>query len=133
MDQLFAYLGQAMTYVAKLLTPAEWSGLIWLLAVVSSFTEIFKRTFRAFTAAWHNQPIYMASFVMSGIASFFLWPHVSTVPWWIVGIIGGPAANLLHRVTIGVLKWKYPELAAAITGDRRKTVQPPPGGVERRT
>lgn len=119
-------------WLVGLLTPAEWQAVLWLMLLIYSLTELAKRLYRAATARYTRAEVWFGALVVGFAGAFFVWPEDSAVEWWIAGLCAGPMSSVLHRLAVGLLERISPELAAAVTGDRRRRDLPPPGGIERR-
>jgi len=102
-----------------LLTLPEWVALAWILLVIFSFTESFKRMLTLYMAKKkRKQALYFCSFITGFIFSFLIWPEGQTIPWFIAGAVSGPLSNFLHYILIVVIKWKFPRLALILSGKK---------------
>lgn len=119
-----------LEFIIKLLTADEWTALILIGLVVYSGTEIAKRVHRKLTKRYGNFDVWFFALALGFVSSWVLWPDNSSMPWYVLGIITGPALSWLHTHAIKIIAWKWPGLAAALTGNRRKTDNGPPNGGE---
>lgn len=117
-----------------LFSPAEWRAIAWLLLATVAATHTLKIVWRwsPFRGGSHGHVQLIA--VVAGFASaFFVWPAAGTVPWFMAGVIAGPASSVAFWMAFALLKKYLPTTAAAINADRRRNESgPPPGDVERR-
>ena len=113
-------------WLLSLLTTAEWRAILWLLMVTLAGTHTLKLTLRNWLSkgGGHGQVALMAAGV-SMVAAYFVWP-AGSVPWWIAGIVGGPASNIAFKAGFALLKRFTPDLAATVNLDRRKVCGLPP-------
>lgn len=108
--------------IIELLTPPQWRALIFLLLITSAVTETVKRVFLLkVTAAVRKRVVYAVAFVTGITSGLVGWAMVGTAEiagyWWLTfGVIVGPAANFLHWLSLGLVGWKFPGLAAALKG-----------------
>lgn len=121
-----------LNQILSLITPAEWQAILWLMLAIYSGTEVVKRLYRAMTHRYSANEIWLVSFAIGLATSYFIWPDNSEVWWFIAGACGGPMSNIIHKAAIVMLRKVSPDIANAITGERRKRWMGPPGGVERR-
>ena len=115
-----------LQWFLNLLTTAEWRAILWLLMVTLAGTHTIK-------VAWRNLPfsgggggqVALVAAGCSMVAAYFVWP-VGSVPWWLAGIVGGPASNIAFKLGFALLKRFTPDLAATVNLDRRKVWGLPP-------
>jgi len=114
-----SWLGSISNVIQSLLTMQEWVALVWVLLVIFAFTESFKRFIAIYMAKINRkQALYFCAFAAGIAASFLLWPDNKTIPWFIAGIVSGPLSNFLHWLVVSLIEWKYPKLAAIISGKK---------------
>ena len=120
--------------IINLLTPKEWEALLWLMACTLAATQTVKVLWRLspIRGGGHIGVNVIATF--TGMASAFaVWPANETAPWYVAGVIAGPASSLVFKIAFSLIKKFFPDTAAAINADRRRTeMGPPPETVERR-
>lgn len=121
-----------LNWIIGLITPAEWSAVLWLMLTIYAATEIAKRAWRLFTKHYGSRIAWIAAALASFAAAAELWPDASIVPWWLAGIIGGPISNVVYKLAVVVIDRTSPGLARVFTGERRRRDDPLPGGIERR-
>lgn len=108
----------------------EWRAFIWIIIATLAATHTIKIVWRRWIpmAGGGHGHISIVSAIASIVLSFFLWPSGSG-PWWIAGIICGPASNIAFKIGFALLKKFVPDVAMAINMDRRKDSMPiPPEG-----
>ena len=106
-------------FIQSLLTGQEWVALAWVLIVICASTESFKRIVIVYMAKKNRkQALYLCAFIAGFATSFLLWPEQKTIPWFIAGVVSGPLSNFLHWAVISMIEWKYPRLAAIISGKK---------------
>lgn len=109
----------------KVLTLDQWKALGFLLLIVAAVAETYKRVFLAgMSPTKKRRHIYAVSFVTGVGAGGAGWVMAGTdnVPdyyWLTFGVLAGPAANFIHWVLLGVVAWKWPDLADNLPGKRR--------------
>src|SRR3990172_2822337 len=117
----------------NLFTPDEWRSVIWLLLCTLALPISLKVLWRLSPVRGGGDGGVQLIAIASGfIAAFLLWPEASG-PWYVAGIIAGPASSLAFKAAFAALSKFSPGIAAAINFDRRKQdLGPPPDGVPRR-
>ena len=110
-----------MEFIIALLKPAEWTALAWALGFVLAATNVTKIIFRYLP--WPDRSFTRTetrgiSFLLGIIAAFFLWPATSTAPWWLAGIVLGPAMSIFYKYAAIIVRWKFPGLWNAINAER---------------
>ena len=118
--------------IAGSLTDGEMTAAIHLAGFVLAVTELLKRIWRRIGTRYYDKDVWFISSAVGVVGAWFLWPPDSNVPFWIAGLIGSGLVSFAHRYAIVLVEWKFPDLAAILTGDRRKGHAPPPDGEERR-
>lgn len=121
-----------LNWIIGLITPAEWAAVLWLMLLIYAATEIAKRAWRLFTKQYGSRVAWIAAALVSFVGASELWPDESIVPWWMVGIIGGPISNVMYKLGVVLIDRVSPGTARLFTGERRRRDEPPPGGLERR-
>lgn len=119
-------MDQIIQWILGLLTQAEWRAIAWLLMVTLAGTHTLKVLWRL--SPWpggSHGHVHLMSAAVAFTASFFVWP-AGLVPWWIAGIVGGPASNIAFKAGFALLKRFTPDLAATVNMDRRKVWGLPP-------
>ena len=114
-------MNEITTWLLALITPAEWSGLLWLLVATLTATHTVKVTWRlipAIPGTGTAGQLSAVSAVLSLGISYFIWPGASTVPWWLAGVIGGPLSNYAFKIINAVLKKFAPDIAAFVNADK---------------
>jgi len=107
------------TFLQSLLSVPEWIALAWILIVIFSFTESFKRMLTLYMSKKKRKAaLYVCAGLTGFVFSFLLWPKINTIPWFVAGIISGPLSNFLHYVLIVAIKWKFPGLALILSGKK---------------
>jgi MFS family permease len=123
-EQLLAFVPQILQYLGALFTGAEWKALLVLVGATLAGTHTLK-------VAWRLLPWQMGGgsalinlfAALVGFAlAYPIWRAMAhdDIPWYVAGVIAGPLAVLAFKLAFAALKWKAPELARAINGDRRK-------------
>jgi hypothetical protein len=117
-----------MEYLDKLLTILtldQWKALGFMALITSAITETCKRVFFiGMSPRRKSQYIYAVSFmagIVAGSVGYFM-VGTGAVPdyyWFAFGTIAGPASNLAHWLLLGVVAWKWPDLADKLKGKRR--------------
>lgn len=117
----------------SLFTTAEWRIVIWLLLCTVALTHIIKVLWRLSPVkGGGNGSVQIIAIVSGFLSAFMLWPATSG-PWYVAGIIVGPASSYVFKVGFALLSKLSPDLAAALNFERRRLVLgPPPATVERR-
>lgn len=112
----------------------EWSAAIRIAAFVFVGTEFLKRLWRRVSSSFNNPDVWFLSTGCGLVGGYALWPPIgyNSIDWWIAGLIISGAVSFAHRWALIGIRWKFPALAAIISGERRHDVEPPPGGVDRR-
>lgn len=113
-------------------TPAELGAGARLALFVLVATELCKRIWRRVHLRFDYRDVWYMSAVMGLVGAWFLWPPDSGTAWWIAGLIVSGAVSYAHKWALIFIRWKFPALAAIITGDRRKSYQEPPGDDRRK-
>lgn len=108
-------------YALMLFTIDEWHLLIVLLVVVSALTETAKRVFFIrWTKVRKKRAIYAASFIVAVlacvVAKVLTTGTIRIWVWPVAAVSLGPAANFVHWLSLGLLAWKFPALAASLKG-----------------
>jgi len=120
-------LDNITTYALLVLNAAQWHILLLILVVTSVATESVKRLLPARIRKYEKARIIYASSLVLGIAAtvagYFVATKVQPLWFWlVVGVVTGPASNLLYRVTVPLffrfVEWRFPALA------RRKAERP---------
>lgn len=113
-----------LSKIIGMLSPMEWKTWILVIVVVSCMTETVKRVFLPqVTAVRRKQLIYAVAFI-TGLISAIVGYHitkehlVSEIMWLMIGFTSGPIANFLHWITLGIVAWRFPGLAAALKGSK---------------
>ncbi len=108
-----------LNVLQMLLTIPEWIALAWILIVIFSFTESFKRMLTLYmTKKKRKAALYVCAGLTGFVFSFLLWPDNPSVPWFVAGIVSGPLSNFLHYILIVAIKWKFPKLALILSGKK---------------
>lgn len=119
MEQSTSWTASLFDLLTVLLTVQEWIALAWVLIVIFSFTESFKRMLTLYmTKKKRKVALYICAGLTGFVFSFLLWPEINTIPWFVAGIISGPLSNFLHYVLIVAIKWKFPGLALILSGKK---------------
>ena len=106
--------------IINLFTPAEWKALVWLMVCTIAATHTIKLLWRLLPIKGGTHWNVQLAAVVSGFSmSYFIWPEQS-VPWFVVGVMAGPASSLTFLFAFALLKRYAPSFAAAINADRRK-------------
>lgn len=105
----------------------QWIALVVILGITVSFTEIIKRLLRHWFAdicgdSWGPRVISVAIGLAVGMS---VWPtgHVIAPVW--AGLFIGGTAPILYKGLVALLARKYPGVAAAITGSKKKLRKDP--------
>lgn len=120
--------------VIGLLTPKEWEALLWLMACTLAATQTLKVIWRLSPLRGGGHGGVNSIAAISGMASaIMVWPAGETAPWYVAGIIAGPASIVVFKIGFGLLNKFLPGVAATMNADRRKVeTGPPPETIERR-
>ena len=122
--------------IINLFTPAEWKALVWLMICTIAATHTIKLLWRLLPIKGRPHWNVQLAAMVSGFAlSYFIWPEQS-VPWFVAGVMAGPASSLTFLLAFSFLKRYAPSVAAAINADRRKQFSDPasnPDGYVRRS
>src|SRR3990172_5689024 len=98
----------------NLFTPDEWRSVIWLLLRTLALTHTLKVLWRLSPVRGGGDGGVQLIAIASGfIAAFLLWPEASG-PWYVAGIIAGPASSLAFKATFAALSKFSPGIAAAL-------------------
>jgi|SRR3990167_1236056 len=115
-----------LQWFMALFTDAEWRAMAWLLLVTLAATHTLKIVWRRSPVpGGGGQQVALIAVILSVAFSYFLWP-ANGVPWWIAGIVGGPASNIAFMAGFALIKKLAPDIAATLNGDRRKLWGLPP-------
>ena len=117
----------------NLFTPAEWRAVIWLLLCTLAMTHTLKVLWRLSPIKGGGDGGVQLIAIASGfLAAFLLWPAASG-PWYVAGVIAGPASSLAFKFAFSTLNRFAPGFASVLNFDRRKQdLGAPPDGVPRR-
>ncbi len=119
----------------SLFSAMEMRAFIWLILATLAFTHTAKIAWRysPLKGGGHAQ-IALISAVAGMCLAYFIWPPIGSGPFWVVGLVAGPASNIAFKLGFGILKRYMPDLAATVNLDRRKDMMPipPVGSPERR-
>jgi len=118
--------------IYRSLNQPEWRGVLHVSLFVFSVTEFLKRAWRRIGLFYNYADVWFLATFVGLLGSFYLWPPDSNIPWFIAGLIISGAVSFAHRFILIAIRWKFPELGAIITGDRRIRNDGPPNGIERR-
>lgn len=130
------YIAPVAQWILGLLTPAEWSALVWLVAGTFMFTHFAKIAWRLLPIAGggNNNAIHLMAGIIGLLIAWAVWPTSGYAPWWIAGpVAGGGGAIGVFKGFYPVLSFFFPRLAAAFNADRRECDVGPPGGISRRS
>ena len=118
----------------NLFSPAEWKAIIWMLVATIATTHTLKILWRWMPIKGGGHVGVNAIAIVSGfIAAFAVWPETGSIPWYVAGVIAGPASSLVFKIAFSRIKKFFPDTAAAINADRRRLeLGPPPATAERR-
>lgn len=119
-------------WVTRLFTVSEWKAIVTLIAITLAGTHTLKLIWRMSKVPGGNHT--HVHLIASGVAlgsSYWIWPSGGS-PWWVAGIIAGPAAIAVFKLGFAGITFASPKFAGLLNGDRRKEEVPPPNGVERR-
>ena len=114
------------------LSGLEWAAFLHICTFVFAITQILIRLAVRFDAVFNPSVIYTLSISSGFIGAFFLWPAVSTVPWFIIGPTAVGITAFVRYSILVFIRWRYPALADIISSEKRMHNRPPPGGIERR-
>lgn len=109
----------------QVLTLDQWKAFAFLVLIVASVAETYKRVFLAGASpARKRRHVYAVSFITGLIAGVTGWGMAGTDTvadyyWLTFGILAGPAANFAHWALMGAIAWKWPGLADALQGKRK--------------
>lgn len=104
----------------SLFTPAEWRTFIWLVVSTLGVTHLLKGLWRLCPVkGGGSKGVQLISLLSGFVAAYMMWP-AGTIPWYVAGLIAGPAANILFKVAFATLTKLAPDVAGAINFDRRK-------------
>ena len=133
MTQPIDDLWDILAWFLALLTTAEWRATLWLWMITLAGTHIIKVTWRNILpiSGGGGGQVALVAAGCSMVAAYFVWP-AGSVPWWLAGIVGGPASNIAFKIGFALLKRFIPDLAVTVNFDRRKIIGLPPGILERR-
>lgn len=118
----------ALTQFFLGLFPAmEWRAFIWLILATLAFTHTAKIAWRysPLKGGGHGQ-IALISAVAGFCLAYFIWPSTGSGPFWVAGLVAGPASNIAFKVGFALLRRFMPDLAATVNLDRRKLWGLPP-------
>ena len=117
----------------NLFTAAEWRNMVWLLACTLAITHLLKVLWRLSPIKGGGDASVQILAIVSGfLAAYMLWPPASG-PWYVAGVIAGPASSVAFKFVFAALNKFSPGFASAINFDRRKEdLGAPPDGVPRR-
>ena len=122
----------SIEWFTSMLTTAEWFALLKLGLVIYSGTELVKRVHRKVTKRYGDVDVWFYSLVIGFAGAWIIWPNDSKTYWYTIGVISGPLSSWVHLNAIRFIGWKWPGLAVALTGNRRKDDIGPPDGKEKR-
>ena len=109
----------AIDFLTTLLTHKEWIALAWVLVVIYAGTESFKRSYAVtLPKVKRKKLLYFCAFLIGVLFSFLLWPKSGTLPWYVPAMFAGPLSNFLHWAVLSLIEWKFPKLAAILTGNK---------------
>lgn len=133
MDQILQqYVGPTITWIMGLLTPAEWSALVWLVPGTLVFTHFAKLVWRLspIPGGGNANVIHLIAGVIGFLIAIPVWPETGHAPWWIAGpVAGGGGAILIFKMFYPLLQYFFPKIAAAVNAERRQADSGPPAGV----
>lgn len=121
---------------SEIITPADWTAMLWITLSSLAATNVVKALWRLCpwlsgeTAAKLNS----FAFLLGIVFAYFLWPK-GGVPWWIGGLVSGLLTPFAYKALNALLLSRFPNVDAAVNYDRRKadpTMLPPSGMTERR-
>jgi hypothetical protein len=117
----------------NLFTTTEWRTVIWLLLCTLALTHTLKVLWRLSPVKGGGDGAVQLIAIAAGfLSAYMLWPEASG-PWYVAGIIAGPASSVAFKFVFAALNKLSPAIASAVNFDRRKEdTSPPPNGVERR-
>ena len=115
--------------IIGLFSPAEWKAIIWLLLSTIAATHTLKIVWRLSPLSGGGHKSVQLIAVAAGfLSAFFVWPATGTVPWFVAGVVAGPASSAVFWAAFGLLKKYMPSVAEMVNADRRT---PGPGGPRR--
>lgn len=129
------YLVPLVKWLAALLTPAEWSGLVWIVVGVFVFTHFIKIAWRLSPLPGGGKPgaIHLVACLVGLVLAYSIWPVGGHAPFWIAGPVGAGGAIGIFKGAFPLLQFVSPALAAKFNADRRKDPNPiPPAGITER-
>lgn len=104
-----------LEYLKLLLEPHVLAVVISLLAVWGA-TEYVKRWVRETTSTKDDWLPRVIALLIGIAVGSYAWPTDTEVEPWLFGFTIGISAPLLYKLTIVVVRWKWPELAKWMTG-----------------
>jgi len=129
-DPLLAPLVELVKWFLGLFAPAEWRAMAWLVFATMAATHTAKVAMRLRERAT-PAAIYLASAAIALGIAWLIWPAAS-VPWYVAGTVGGPAANLAFFILFAILKRISPDTARRVNFDRPPPLAPCPPAKKRR-
>jgi len=117
----------------SLFTTAEWRIVIYLLLCTITLTHTLKILLRLSPIkGGGNGAVQVIAIVSGFFSAFLLWPETSG-PWYVAGIIAGPASSVAFKFAFAMLNKLSPTFASIVNFDRRREDQGiPPGVIPRR-
>jgi len=112
------------TLIMHALTIEQWKALAFIIIITSAITETAKRVFFIYMPKTRKlRFIAGTSFVVGCAAAFcgFMMVGTQWTPdyyWAMFGVVAGPASNFMHYISLSVIAWKFPSLAASIKGKK---------------
>ena len=130
------YLAPVAHWVAGLLTPAEWSAMIWLVSGTLIFTHFAKIVWRLspIPGGGNNNAIHLVAGLIGLLIAIPVWPDSGRVPFWMAGPVASGGAIGIFKGFFPVLSYFFPRLADNLNANRRRyDLGPPPATPERRS
>lgn len=100
--------------------------IVGISLMVILFTEVGKRyvrnRFKRYrqSAAFINIDAMVIAAITGTAFAYPLWPMTAKPPWFIIGAGTGVVLILLHAFGTVFIRWKWPGLAAMMSGNRRQ-------------
>lgn len=98
------------------LNGSEWVSLLSILAITGVLTEVGKRLARPRLRKCGDTCPRALSLLIGSALGWLAWPAGSELSGWFVGAGIGASASTLHWIVVSIVKSKWPEAAATLTG-----------------